>query len=267
MLDALVSFKKYLQVFKLSFEESVFYRANTFAFFLRQTLWFFAEILIWLAVFQQKSQLGGYDLATMITYFLLVYLISLFTGSSIDGWLSENIISGGLTRFFLIPVSVHWVVFFQDLGRKLSRFLWVFVIWIIAFFIFNISVSGSNLALFLLSLFNSILLVFLFRFFIGLLAFWFISIRSLAWIIGQLESFLGGGSIPLSFLPLGVAKVAGFSPFGLSLSFPIRLFQNRIDGSEIYISFLLQYLWIVSFYFFIHFLWKKGVKKYEAVGN
>jgi len=259
--------KKYLQVFKLAFEESVFYRSNTFVYFLRHTLWFFAEILIWLAVFQEKNQIGDYDLEGMIVYFLLVYLVSIFTSSSIDDWLSDNIVSGGLTRLFLIPISVHWAVFFQDLGKKVSRFLWVFIIWVVGFVFFGISIGAPNPILFLLALINSVFLVFLFRFFLGVLSFWFISIRSLLWVVAQVESFLGGGWLPLSLLPLGISRVAGFSPFGLSLSFPTRLFQGKIDSGEMIISFALQYLWIFIFYLLISVLWKKGIRKYEAVGN
>lgn len=252
--------KKYFQVFKLAFEESVFYRSNTFVYFFRQTLWFFAEILIWLAVFQEKNQIGSYDLQAIVVYFLLVYLLSLFIGSSIDSWLSDNIISGGLTRFFLIPISVHFAVFFQDLGRKTFRIFWILLLWFVIFIFFRVNIHTDSLILFSWAAINSLLLTFLFRLFLGMMAFWFVSIKSLLWVIQQVESFLGGGWLLLSFLPLTFSKIAGFFPFGLSLSFPIRIFQGNIDKSEIMLSFLLQYGWMIVFYLLISVFWQKGLK-------
>lgn len=267
MLDRLFGSRKYFLIFKLAFEESIFYRANTFVYFFRQSLWFFAEILIWLQVFQQKSQVGDYDLAGIVIYFLMVYLVFLLTGSSVAGWLSSSIIDGSLTRYFFRPISVHWAIFSRDFGKKVSQLLWIFLVWIIVFLVFGLSIGGRNIGLFALALFNSVFLVFLFRFFLGVLAFWFISIRSLLWVVEQVESFLGGGWVPLSLLPVGIAKIAGFSPFGLSMSFPVRLFQGKIEKPEIIASFILQYLWLVFFYILISILWRKGTKRYEAVGN
>jgi len=181
--------------------------------------------------------------------------------------LSSSIIDGSLTIYFFRPISVHWAIFSRDFGKKASQFLWIFLVWIIVFLIFGISIGSKNIGLFALALFNSIFLAFLFRFFLGVLAFWFTSIRSMLEVISQAETFLAGGWVPLSLLPVGIAKVAGFSPFGLSVSFPVRLFLGRIERPEIITSFVLQYLWLIFFYILISVLWRKGVKRYEAVGN
>jgi len=259
--------KKYLQIFKLSFEGVLTYRADTFFFFISQTLWFFTDLVIWLAVFSSKKTIGTFDFQGMMMYFALVYFVGFLTNTGIAWRLSEYIVSGELTAFIVRPVSLFWTLFAQDFGEKTYRIIWGLLLMSLIILIFKISMPIGWIVIFAAVLVNSVLLNFLFRFMLGLTAFWFLEIGSFLTIISQLGSFLGGGWIPLSLLPAEVSSWFRLTPFALCLDFPIRVFQKQLAGWELWKGVGFQVAWILIMLVMIIFLSRKGMKSYEAVGR
>lgn len=259
--------KKYLMVARLSFQEDLFYRANFFFYFLDQSALFLVQLLLWSAVFRETGSVAGFDFSGILQYFVVVRLVQLFTVSRIGHTLSDKIRSGGLSRFLLQPWSFFLAMFFRQLGKRTYRLIYLMVVIGILNFSGLIELSLSRLLIFLLMLLNVSILSFLYRFAFGTFAFWFTNVSSIIWFFQQSIDFLGGGWLPASFFPGGAANLIKKLPFYLTLGFPAEVFQDKIVGSAIAVGIVQQLVWIFIFTFLTLFLWRKGIKKYEAVGN
>jgi len=49
--------------------------------------------------------------------------------------------------------------------------------------------------------------------------------------------------------------------------FPAQIYLGKMSPQDLVSGFFLLLLWIIFFYFLVSLVWKKGLKKYEAVGN
>lgn len=183
--------KKYLAVAKLSLQEELFYRTNFFFFFLRQSLWFLVEILLWTIVFQQKKIVADYNYSQIIQYFLIIYLTNLIVINRADYYLGDLIRSGNLSHHLLRPYRFFWMVFAHLFGRRLYRLFYVIGVLALVLFLGLVKISLVKLLVFIIILVNAALLVFLFRFLLGTVAFWLVNITSVFWLYRQLGHFLG----------------------------------------------------------------------------
>jgi len=258
---------KYLALTRITFQEDLFYRANFFFYFLRQSLWFLVEILLWRVIFQNRPAIAGYNYSQIFQYFLIVYLVRVISVTGVDFRLAEMIRTGELSRYLLWPISFFWAVFFHQLGRKLYRLLYIGGLLLALTLSGWMKINLSRLLLFGLIFVNATLLSFLYRFLLGNLAFWLVSISSVLWFFRQAANFLAGGWLPLSFFPNWAEQLVKGFPFYLTLGFPAEFFQGNISFNLALVRIGQQLLWILGLFFLTAILWNRGVKEYEAVGN
>jgi ABC-2 type transport system permease protein len=72
---------------------------------------------------------------------------------------------------------------------------------------------------------------------------------------------------PLDILPPALTKVLAFTPFPYQLFFPVSVYLNRIQGAALWQGILIQIFWVVAFYILARVVWRRGIKKYTAVGG
>ena len=259
--------RKYLALTRLSFQEGLFYRINFLFYFLRQLLWFLTEILLWQVVFRSQNSIAGYNYNQIFGYFLIVYLIRIISTTGVDAYLATLIRTGELSKYLLRPLSLFWAVFFHQLGRKISRLIYLVVFGLILTFLGWLKIDLFRLLFFSLIFINAILLSFIYRFLLGNLAFWLINISSILWFFRQSANFLAGGWLPISFFPDWLEQLIRVLPFYLALGFPAEFFQGRLSLSLALMRVSQQLFWIIVLFFLTAILWHRGIKKYEAVGN
>jgi ABC-2 type transport system permease protein len=76
----------------------------------------------------------------------------------------------------------------------------------------------------------------------------------------------GGLFVPLPLLPPLVQQIAQYLPFQLRIYFPIELALGRLPPDVIARDFALQVVWCLVAYALFHFVWRRGVKRFSAVG-
>src|SRR3954447_4574868 len=99
--------KKYWHVVKIGIANQLVYRFNFFfraAFSLVPLL---ATIYLWRTVFRGGSgDIGGYSLAGMISYYLLVTIVDTLTAVTEDDWqIATDIKDGAISQFLLKPID------------------------------------------------------------------------------------------------------------------------------------------------------------------
>ncbi|MED4012956.1 ABC-2 family transporter protein, partial [Priestia aryabhattai] len=125
----------------------------------------------------------------------------------------------------------------------------------------------ENLLIFILSIIGSLLLYFLIYYLIALVSFWLIDISAFFFTANIVLELLSGTLIPLNFLPEYLQKTLEFLPFSYLIYFPLNIYLGRISNNDVYMGLATQIIWIVFFGIIARLTWKKGLRKYEAIGS
>jgi ABC-2 type transport system permease protein len=102
----------------------------------------------------------------------------------------------------------------------------------------------------------------------GLLAFWTTRATALMELQFGLSLFLSGRIAPLALLPPVVARTAGFLWFPYVLSFPVEVLTGGINTNAAYArGFTGQLVWLGIWFGAYLVVWRRGVRRYGAVGG
>jgi len=259
--------KKYLALARVAFQGELFYRVNFFFFFIRQTLWFLVKLLLVAAIFKEKQTVASYDFNQMVQYFVIVYLTGLLAATRIDYQLGRLIRRGELSFLLLKPYFFLGRMFALRWGKNLYRFVYILGVLLALLVLGVVKIEIPRHLVFVFVLINASLLIFLYRFILGAIAFWLINIDSVFSILRQAMGILGGGWLPMAFFPDQARKMLQSLPFYLTLGFPAEFFQGRLETSFVADKVMEQLIWIIFLSVLSTVIWRQGVKHYEAAGN
>jgi len=263
--------KKYLLFFKNSFEEVLVYRANlAFGFFLK-LITFLAFIFIWRQIASEGNEIEGYGLDGIILYYLLTQTIDSVYSSNCARLLREDILSGNLSGRLVRPFSKIFYYFAKQVAQVIVEgfihiILTLPVLIVLPDIFMNLDISLSSVLLFIISIIMAMIFSFSLFFSIGIISFWTKQSGGLQMVVKNAARILTGDLIPLDLLPFTFRRFVLFTPFAYILYFPIKIIMGGISNAEIVRSFIIVIIWISIFNFLNLVLWKKGLKKYEAVG-
>lgn len=250
----------------------IFFRQNAYEFFayrlrvLFSVFSYFIAPLMMTLVFLGLPDLKIADLSKeeLVNYYLFSSIFFLFMGSSIDNFVKDSIYRGGLAPYLLKPARFWLVAFAKDSSLRVIRFfVGLPFLLLLTFFIGNISLSFlSPISVTLLLVLVSFLLAFSFAFSLGLFAFWTEDL----WGFQNLKEvsilLLSGVLLPYQFFPASLQAFLKWTPFPYLVNWPLRkgFSGNLMD------EILIAALWLMVFALLGTFLWKKGIKKYSAMG-
>jgi ABC-2 type transport system permease protein len=262
--------KKYFLVFTNSIQETLQYRV-------RQLIWAFSELtsllfipFIWLSLYTKGSVIGGMTSTDIITYFVLVSLVSMATTTYISKYIAENIHKGSLSTDLTKPYSYIFWRISRELGMRMlytllaPMLLFIGKILLPAYIVFPESLEAFIWFLFFLII-ARILCIFS-EIIVGFLAFWFEQVwgfNSVRWL---LDSLAGGRLIPISFFSRGIQGVLYVLPFAFMLGIPVDVYLGKITGIELYEKALLGLSWVGVYSAIIAFMWHRGLKRYNGGG-
>jgi len=98
--------KKYLQIFKLSFQQEFAYRLNFVMWRVRNILQIILLFFLWSSVFKDpQTEVFGYNQEKILTYVfgILILRAIVFSARAVD--VAGEISNGDITNFLLKPVS------------------------------------------------------------------------------------------------------------------------------------------------------------------
>jgi ABC-type uncharacterized transport system permease subunit len=113
--------KKYLTVFKNSLQVNLAYRFDVFAAFFSEFLSLTVLIYLWISIYHQGNQIGGYSLDALIGYFILSKFITIVVDSVDMAWLiGDTIREGEILNYLTKPINFLYKNFFHYLGALLT---------------------------------------------------------------------------------------------------------------------------------------------------
>jgi ABC-2 type transport system permease protein len=267
--------KKYLHVINVGIQNTLVYRVN---FLLRASfalIPLMATIYLWRAIYSSKeggSEVSGYTLAGMISYYLLVTIVDALTAVTEDDWqIAGDIREGNINQFLLKPIDYLWYrlcLFFAN--RMIYVVVAVFPVTLFILYQREYFVAPAHWALlpvFLLTLLLTALLQFFMSYTMALLAFWVLEVSTFIFILFAFEYIAGGHMFPIDILPPWAAAALKFTPFPYQMFFPVSVYLGRVTGSEMWLGIVIQVFWVIFFYCLARIVWGRGIRKYTAVGG
>src|SRR5262245_40628444 len=265
--------KKYWYVISIGIQNTLVYRTN---FLFRSAFGLiplFATISLWRAIYAGRGEtIGGYTLAQMISYYLVVTIVDSLTAVTEDDWqIAADIKDGNISQFLLKPIDyLTYRLCLYSAGRLIftaCAFVPValFILSMRRYFI--LPMNWGTLGWFAISLVFTGFLQFLISYTMALLAFWVLEVSTFIFILFAFEYIAGGHLFPLDILPPTLAQALNFTPFPYQLFFPVGIYLGRIRGDELWQGLAIQIAWVIGFYFLARFVWSRGVRKYTAFGG
>jgi ABC-2 type transport system permease protein len=198
---------------------------------------------IFLALYRQRGQVGGMDLADALTY---VWVLESVFGVIWVAWFwetAESIRSGDFVVELLRPGDLYLRLLAFDVGRSVNLLAVRAVPGItVAALLLPLRLPGSpaGLLLFALSLVLAAVVGFQLRLLFSTVAFWTPDYRSLWGLVFPVVWLVSGFMVPVEYFPAALRVVANASPLAALLMAPVRVASSR----AVAVSLAGQLLWV-----------------------
>ena len=266
--------KKYWHVIGIGIQNNLTYRVNYLTRTLFSFIPLFAMLSLWRTIYGEKggAALSGYTQAEMIFYYMMVAVVDVLTAVNEDDWqIATDIREGNISQFLLKPIDYLWYLlclFFSGRIAFMSMACVPLAVFIFCFRkYFLLPPDAGVFVLFLVSIVLTAFLQFFISYTMAMLAFWFLEISTLIFILFAIEYLASGHLFPLDLLPPVINHLLFFTPFPSMLYVPISIYMGRITGGQIWLGLLVQLLWLVLSYGLARFAWRRGIRKYAAFGG
>lgn len=249
------------------------YRADFWVNFFGTT--FFSLVIayfLWSSIFAFTGNevMSGFDLESMIFYYLMAPLFFRIQQGQGIGFISREIYDGSLNKYLLYPTNIYKMkeaTYFAHSFFFFLQFCLILIVYNLFFYnpqIYTFSVLNFIL-FFIIILLASVLFFYMFTL-CEFMAFWFDNIWSLGVILRFGASFLGGALIPLAFFPTWAQELLHYTPFPYLIDFPFKVLVGTVDTFDVFQKGAITLCWLLLFKYSSRAIWNKGKYQYTGVG-
>ena len=262
----------YRCVFLMGVEQALEYRVSFFLSMLSAVFPIIIQTTMWNYLYghSDAAAVFGYQQGEILLHTLLATIVSQLVGTGFEWEMNSDIKMGGLNKYLIRPVGYKGYQFFRFLGQKVPRLMVigpVMTVIIGAAFWQGLPVSLGRILAFLGSLILGVLLNFSIFYCIGLLAFWLTDVDKLFGTISIVLTVFSGGVFPLDIFGGVVEILVNLAPFGYTTQFPVNIINGRFGWERMGMGFAFQTGWILVFVCLGEAMWRRGVRRYAAVGG
>jgi ABC-2 type transport system permease protein len=260
--------RKYLAIARAALLEAIQEKSEIFIWVILEAVPVFVMGSLWLA---NQQHLVALNISQIITYYLVVMIISRLTEFYFDEGTGDLIRTGEFSKYLVKPIRFPFAFIPQALGQKVISG----IVLPLAMLVPLVAVFGkhiifpepSRLLLFLLSL----ILTLGIRYTLSVMAlagafFWERS-EALTHARWMMEMVVGGYLLPLSMYPSWAGSISGLLPFKYIYYVPVSIFTGIIGLNTAVIELLKGIIWLAAMLLFSRWIWKKGIIRYCGVGG
>ena len=234
-------------------------------------LWALSGVLplIMLAVWQGSdgAAAAGLSSTKLAHYFVAAFLVRQFSVVWMIHVFEEDTLQGKLSPQLLQPLQPLWRYFAAHVAEQVTRLPFVaLMMGALALLQPNLMwwPNASELILGIAAIQAAFILRFLLQSVVAMLCFWSERAAALDRLLLIPYLFLSGLVAPLQAYPTAVQKMAWLTPFPSMVAFPAALLAG--EPVEIGRGFLQLGIWCMLLYPLLIWLWRKGVRRYGAMG-
>jgi ABC-2 type transport system permease protein len=271
--------RKYLKILRASLVERMTYRADFILGTLFRFLPILTTILLWRSIYVGASDdgttkvvLNGFSYDQMIAYLLLTNISRIFSSMpGLAAGIARDIREGTIKRYLIQPVDMIGYLLSYRIAHKIAYIVGAAIPYGILFWLCRDYFGGWPDPLTFLGFLVSCVLAFLVGFFfevcVGMVAFWFLEVTSLLFIVMTLNFFISGHMLPLDLLPQPWSSILKALPFQYMAYFPAVVFQGKVQGWSLVIGLLAELAWAGFFIVLARWLFQRGLRRYSAFGG
>ncbi len=238
----------YFEVARHTYARISVYRSATVAGVFTNTVFGFLLAYVLLAVYDTRTEVGGFDAADVVTFTFVAQGMLMVLGMFSDTEIADRIATGDVVVELQRPYDhqAWWAgVSYGKAGyyaifRGIPPFL-------AGALVFDLRLPGIRDAVaFTGSVALAVGVAFGWRYLLQLSAFWLLDVRGanqLGWLAAQ---FLSGAFVPLVFFPGWLEMAARALPFASMLQLPVEVWLGRYDGVELLGVYALQMAWVAA---------------------
>ena len=225
-------------------------------------------MFVWTTAARQGAA-GGFARGDFVLYYLCLILVNQFT-YPVSNWTVGDIIRvGGFSAWLLRPLPPIYEAIATDVATKMVCMPFsLAVVAVLGLVLRPTFVFSWPAALaFVLALLLALALRFTLAYVLALVALW--SQRADA-LLGLNDTFLfllGGQVAPTALLPGVLHGIATVLPYRYMIGFPIELLMGRLSRAEMVAGFAWQVGWLAAAVLLHQFVWRRGIRRYAAVGG
>ncbi|MGK3963882.1 ABC transporter permease [Sorangium sp. So ce118] len=256
----------YYRVFANSVAVGLAYRWSVVTGVFTRLLQLVVTLFVWRSIFATSPEIQGYTVDEMSAYLVLTALMSIVFSSSHFFRLSDLVRKGTLNAYLVRPYSF--------LGDSLAVFLGGKVVEaiVIVAAVLLLHASGAPVLehaspAVLALLCSNLLLSFLVGSVVGALSFWLVEMWPIKPLYASLMALLGGTMFPLDLLPPAIGDLVQATPFALFGFVNTRALQGALSTREIAAYLAVSLLWNATCAALYQLLWRRGLRRYEAVNG
>jgi len=228
------------------------------------------SLLVWLTVAEQSPGLP-LSRGQFVTYYVLLGVTSMLTGSWIAFYVAEDIRLGKLSPWLLLPAPVMLGAIANNLGEKVVKLPLILPLAALTGLLFwsdlQLPTDPLAWALYLFCLPLAAATHFLLDYAIGSLAFWIHDVMGLYRVKELLSAFLAGRYVPLVLFPAWAGGALEAQPFRYTLSFPLEVLTGALGPDALARGFAWQILHPLVLALLCRLMWRYGLRAYSASGG
>ena len=258
------------RLWQVNWAEQWQYRANLLMYLL---YWLVSPIIylaVWTSIANSKGNVNGFTANDFITYYMTLLIVDQVTSNIIIHSFGYKIQDGTLSGELIRPIHPMLTnALVNNVAFKGLTIMGLTPIWIILFFLFRPDFSHVTLTGILLAIPAMVM-----GFFVGFLlsaaitalAFWTTRIYSIHEFYFALILLFSGQFVPLTLMPKVIQDIAQYLPFQLLIYYPIQLILGKLSAQQIVQGYVMGFIWLLVSFFLFNWVWRKGVKRFSAVG-
>lgn len=255
---------RYWTLCKVSFQERMEYRWNTFYYMLMAVVPALVAIYLWGVVFSTGR--SNESVSQITTY----YLVASFIGWRIADfhWLIMwDIREGRLANYLLRPMSYPAATFWYEAGGRSWSTVQTLPIFVVMAILlgdnFKAPANPLNWLLTLIAFLVAWVLNFFITASLGLITIWQNQPEGFFALYSFGARCLGGVLVPISLMPGGFGEWLQWLPFAYIFSLPVRIFQG-LPADKILQGFTVQAFWLLLSILFFRWVWRKAMFRHES---
>jgi len=263
--------KLYVGFIKNSVQRVITYRTNVWAKTLGKFLYLYVQVSVWIALYESNNiSQNMRGLQQIILYVVINNLLSCLVEFNAIDLLNQKIKTGDIALDLMKPFNYMLYIFCYGLGDIIINVCFQAVPMLLFSMIFwGFSIAEYSLILiFICSAMLSIVISFLFAYFIGILAFWFLVTWPINMATRAIYKIMSGVWIPIWLFPGFLKKISLCLPFQSIYYAPaFILSQPVLDKVETIRLIEGQFVWIVIMGGIVNVAWHCGRKKLVIQGG
>lgn len=225
-------------------------------------------LFVWSTAAGSQS-IAGLSRGEFVAYYLVLVLVNQLTYAQTNWTVGDLIREGSMSRLLLYPMSPTYNTLASEIAGKVVMMSFVIPVTFILALLLRpeLQLTPDRVLLFLPALAFAWLLRFFWGCALALLAFWATRADSLLALQDALIFLLGGQVAPLLLLQGAVKTAATILPFRYMLSFPVELLTGQLTPAAAAQGFSYQLGWLLFTLLLYTQIWRRGLRRYAAVGG